>query len=59
LTSKKIEVTPGIKGDRSSAGTKVITLENKTTIDAPLFIEKDDIIEIHTEREEYVKRVTE
>ena len=56
---KVIEVTPGIKGDRASSGTKVVTLENKTTIDAPLFVEEGDVIEINTERGEYVKRVTE
>lgn len=48
---------PGIKGDRAQGGTKAVTLENGTEINAPLFIEEGDIIEINTELGEYVKRV--
>jgi len=53
------EVTPGVKGDRASSGTKTVTLENNTTINTPLFVKEDDIIEINTERGEYVKRINE
>lgn len=56
---KVTEVTPGVKGDRASSGTKIVTLENGTTIDAPLFVKEGDIIEINTERNEYVRRVNE
>ena len=56
---KVIEVTPGVKGDRAASGNKAITLENGTIMNAPLFINKDDIIEINTERGEYVRRTNE
>ncbi len=54
---KVIEAPPGIKGDRSQAGTKLIKLETKAEINAPLFIEEGDIIEVNTEKKEYVKRI--
>jgi len=54
---KVIEAPPGVKGDRSQAGTKVVALETGAKIAAPLFIEEGDIIEINTEAGEYVKRV--
>ncbi len=56
---KVIEVTPGVKGDRAASGNKAITLENGTIMNAPLFINEGDIIEINTEREEYVRRINE
>ena len=51
------EAPPGIKGDRSQGGTKMITLESGAKINVPLFINKEDIIEINTETEEYVQRI--
>ncbi|MFA6348363.1 MAG: elongation factor P [Candidatus Paceibacterota bacterium] len=54
---KVTEVTPGVKGDRASSGTKVVKVETGATINAPLFVEEGDIIEINTESEEYVRRV--
>jgi elongation factor P len=54
---KVTEAPPGIKGERSQAGTKVVTLETGATIDVPLFIEAGDIVEINTETGEYVRRV--
>lgn len=51
------EAPPGVKGERSQAGTKQITLETGAIINVPLFIETGDIIEINTETEEYVRRV--
>ena len=54
---KVIEAPPGIKGDRSQAGTKPVVLETGAVVNAPLFIESGDIIEINTETGEYVKRV--
>lgn len=54
---KVIEATPGVKGDRAQAGTKMVKLETGADIDVPLFIEEGDVIEINTETLEYVKRV--
>ena len=55
---KVTEAPPGIKGDRAQAGTKVVTLETGATVNAPLFVEIDDVIEINTESKEYVRRVS-
>ena len=54
---KVIEAPPGVKGDRAQGGTKTVTLETGTIINAPLFIEAGDIVEINTETGEYVERV--
>lgn len=54
---KVTEAPPGVKGDRAQGGTKVVTLETGTKIDAPLFVEEGDVLEINTETEEYVKRI--
>jgi len=54
---KVTEAPPGIQGDRSSAGTKSVTLENGTIVQVPLFINQDDIIRINTETGEYAERV--
>jgi len=51
------EAPPGIKGDRAQGGTKPVILETGAEIQAPLFVEKDDIIEVNTEKQEYVRRV--
>jgi len=48
---------PSVKGERAQSGTKVVTLENGTTINTPLFIKTGDIIEINTQTGEYVRRV--
>ncbi|MFA6252447.1 MAG: elongation factor P [Candidatus Paceibacterota bacterium] len=54
---KVVEVSPGVKGDRASSGTKVVKVETGLPINVPLFVEDGDIIEINTESGEYVKRV--
>lgn len=54
---KVIEAPPGLKGDRSQAGSKIVILETKVQINVPLFINTDDIIEVNTETGEYVRRV--
>lgn len=54
---KVTEAPPGTKGDRAQSGTKAVTLETGAQIQAPLFVEMDDIIEINTEKGEYVRRV--
>lgn len=53
------EVPPGVKGDRAQSGTKLVTLETGAKIDAPLFINEDDVIEINTESGTYVRRANE
>ena len=53
------EAPPGIKGDRAQGGTKEVILESGAVVQAPLFVEEGDIIEINTELGEYVKRVSE
>jgi len=54
---KVTEAPPGVKGDRAQGGTRSVTLETGTVIQAPLFIETGDEIEINTEKGEYVRRV--
>jgi elongation factor P len=51
------EAPPGIKGDTAQGGTKTVVLETGATIQTPLFVEADDIVEVNTETEEYVRRV--
>ena len=51
------EAPPAVRGDTSKGGNKIITLENGTTITAPMFIEEGDVIRINTETGEYVERV--
>jgi elongation factor P len=51
------EAPPGIRGDRAQGGTKIVTLETGAQINVPLFIEAGDIIEVNTEKGEYVRRV--
>ncbi len=48
---------PGIKGDRAQGGTKSVVLETGASINVPLFINEEDIIEINTESGEYVRRM--
>ncbi len=51
------EAPPGVKGDRTQGGTKTVVLETGTEINVPLFIKEGDIIEINTEKGEYVRRI--
>lgn len=51
------EAPPAVRGDTSKAGNKIITLENGTTLNAPMFIEEGDVIRLNTETGEYVERV--
>ena len=50
------DAPPGVKGDRAQGGTKTVTLETGATIEAPLFVESGDVLEINTETGEYVRR---
>ncbi|TSC75065.1 MAG: elongation factor P, partial [Parcubacteria group bacterium Gr01-1014_33] len=54
---KVSEAPPGVQGGRSQGGTKAITLETGTVIQAPLFINSGDIVRVNTETGEYVERV--
>ena len=54
---KATEAPPGLKGDTAKGGTKLVTLETGATVQAPLFIEEGDILEINTDTGEYSKRV--
>lgn len=47
---------PAVKGNTAQGGSKVITLENGTTINAPMFISEGDTIRVNTETGEYVER---
>ncbi|KKQ08034.1 MAG: Elongation factor P [Parcubacteria group bacterium GW2011_GWB1_36_5] len=51
------EAPPAVRGDTSKGGMKVVTLENGTTLNAPMFINEGDIISVNTETGEYVERV--
>ena len=51
------EAPPAVRGDTSKSGMKVITLENGTTLNAPMFIKEGDKIIVNTETGEYVERV--
>ncbi|MCG2690234.1 hypothetical protein L6252_03070 [Candidatus Parcubacteria bacterium] len=54
---KVVEAPPALRAGRAEAGTKQVVLETGATINAPIFINEGDIIEINTETESYVKRV--
>ena len=51
------EAPPAVRGDTSKGGNKVITLENGTTLNAPMFINEGDSVIINTETGDYVERV--
>ena len=53
---KVIESPPGIKGDTAQGGTKQVKLESGATVNAPLFINQEDIITINTETGQYIER---
>jgi elongation factor P len=57
MNFKVKEAPPAVRGDTSKGGNKVITLENGTTINAPMFINEGDTVSINTETGEYVERV--
>lgn len=56
MNLKVKDAPPGIKGDTAQGGTKAITLETGAIIQAPLFIEQDDIVIVNTETGTYVER---
>lgn len=57
MNFKVKEAPPAVRGDTSKGGNKVITLENGTTLNAPMFINEGDEVSINTQTGEYVERV--
>ncbi len=49
---------PGVKGDRSSAGTKPAKLETGLMVQVPLFVNEGDRIKVDTRTGGYMTRVT-
>ena len=54
---KVVSAPPGVKGNSAGNVTKQVELEGGATINAPLFVNEDDIIRINTDTGEYVERV--
>ena len=57
VSLKVTEAPPGIRGDRAQSGTKLVKLETEVEILVPLFIKEGDMVEINTEKAEYVRRI--
>lgn len=54
---KVIEVEMAVTGDRANNPQKAITLETGLEIQAPMFVNVDDIVRVNIERVEYITRV--
>jgi len=50
------DAPPSIKGNTSSGGSKVVTLETGATVNTPLFIDVGEKIIVNTETGQYVER---
>jgi elongation factor P len=57
VSYKVVEAPPNIRGNTSQGGNKLVKLETGAMINAPLFVEMGDTLEINTETGEYVSRV--
>ncbi len=57
ISFKVIEAPPGVQGNRSQPGTKLVVLENKKKLAVPLFIKEGDVVEVNTQTGQYVRRV--
>ncbi len=53
-----VESEPGVKGDRSSAGTKPARLETGLMVQVPLFVNEGDRIKVDTRTGAYMTRVS-
>ena len=53
---KVIEAPEGIKGDSANNVMKTVTVETGVTVQAPLFIKKDEKIKIDTRTGKYMER---
>lgn len=51
------EAPPGVKGNRAEGGTKTVMTETGKKINAPLFVNEGDVIEVNTETGEYLRRI--
>ena len=47
---------PAVKGNTATGATKKIVLENGLEIQAPLFVDENDVVVVNTETGEYVER---
>lgn len=56
VTLTVVEAPPGVKGDTSSGGDKVVTMETGLKVTTPLFINEGDKLIINTEKGAYVSR---
>ncbi len=54
---KVTEAPPDVRGNTAQGGSKVVTLENGSTITVPMFVKEGDVLRINTETGEYVERV--
>ena len=52
------DAPPSIKGNTSSGGDKLVTLETGAQVTVPLFIEAGELVVINTDTGEYVERYT-
>ena len=57
ISLKVTEAPPAVQGNRSQPGNKMVILETGANINTPLFIKEGDMIEINTQKQEYVRRV--
>ncbi len=48
---------PGLRGDRSSAGTKPATVETGAVVNVPLFVDEGEVVRVDTRTGAYVTRV--
>lgn len=54
---KVVDAPPNLRGNTAQGGTKPVTVESGATVNAPLFVETGDILEVNTETGEYVRRI--
>ena len=50
---KVVEAPPAIKGNTATGGKKAVVLETGYSVNAPLFVEQDDVIVVNTQTGEY------
>ncbi len=54
---KVTEAPPDVRGNTAQGGSKIVTLENGSTLDVPMFVKEGDVVRINTETGDYVERV--
>ena len=52
-----VEAPPSIKGNTAQGGTKNVVVETGITVKTPLFINRGDVIRVHTQTGDYVERI--